>query len=333
MAFLETIRRLWQHKVLLSLALLLAVVAAILSAYRIGSGGIEKRSLSVSAASSQILVDSVPSALAQGAETSTFEALSTRAKIYGQYLASLSARVEIAERAGVPVASLSTSGPFSTATGQINYTAESSGERATELLQEGAGNRLVFSAQEGVPIITVDAQAGDTDTAVALASASYATLHKYIKGLEVEGEPLRRGVTVRQLGAPEGGTLGGSNDMMLMALAFLLTLGLGCAAILVVPGVIKRWRSLGEADADRVREAEGPAHESISAFDHPLHGTDELILPPYPVASKQRRRNRKNGRRDPERRDADHRDSDRLDSDRDSDEAKPPVSGQPAATS
>jgi hypothetical protein len=322
MAFLETIRRLSKHKILVALVLLLAIGAAILSAYRVSSKGLEKRSLSVSAASSQILVDSVPSALAQGAETSTFEALATRAKIYGQYLASLSARVEIAERAGVPVASLSTSGPFSTATGQINYSAESSGERASELLQEGAGNRLVFSAQEGVPIITVDAQAGDTETAVDLASASYATLHKYIKGLEVEGKPLRHGVTVRQLGAPEGGTLGGSNDMMLMALAFLLTFGLGCGAILVVPGVIQRWRALGEADADRGRAKEGAAKGSIASVDEPRHG-DDLILPPYPATRERRLRSRKGGRREPERREPERHDAD---------ETTPPVAGQPATT-
>jgi hypothetical protein len=323
MAFLETIRRLWKHKILVFLVLLLAIAAAILSAYRVSSKGLEKRSLSVSAASSQILVDSVPSALAQGAETSTFEALSTRAKIYGQYLASLSARVEIAERAGVPVASLSTSGPFSTATGQVNYSSEPSGERASELLQEGAGNRLVFSAQESVPIITVDAQAGNTETAIALASASYATIHHYIKGLEVEGQPLRHGVTVRQLGAPEGGTLGGSNDMMLMALAFLLTFGLGCGAILAIPSVIQRWRTLGEVDAARTRLADGPDHGSVHSIDEPLHGTDDLILPPYPMAGEPRGRSRKNG----------HRDSELHDSERpDPDEATPPMTGHPATT-
>lgn len=330
MAFLETIRRLWKHKILVFLVFLLAIAAAILSAYQVTSGGLKSRSLSVSAASSQILVDSVPSALAQGVETSTFEALATRAKIYGQYLASLSARVEIAERAGVPVASLSTNGPFSTATGQVNYSAESSGERATELLQEGAGNRLVFSAQEGVPIITVDAQAGDTDTAIALASASYATLHKYIKGLDIEGKPLRHGVTVRELGAPEGGTLGGSNDKMLMALAFLLTFGLGCGLILVVPGVIARWRSLGEADADRARKPKGPkgGGASTPSVDKPLQSTDELILPPYPVASKRRGRSRKPTREAERRSERRERDPER----RDSDETKPPVNGQPATT-
>ncbi|HEX4731692.1 MAG TPA: hypothetical protein VH299_10505 [Solirubrobacterales bacterium] len=322
MAFLELIRRLLKHKYLLFCVFLVAVGAAILSAYSVSSRGLEKRSLSVSAASSQILVDSVPSALAQGAETSTFEALATRAKIYGQYLASLSARTEIARRAGVPATSLSTSGPFSTATGQVNYSSESSGERASELLQEGAGNRLVFSAQEGVPIITVDAQAVNTDTAVALASASYATLRRYIKAFEVEGVPLRHGVTVRQLGEPEGGTLGGSNDKMLMALAFLLTFGLGCAVILAIPTVIQRWRTLGEADADRARAADGPAYESIRSVDDPRHGTDELILPAYQVFSEQRGHDRK-----------DQRGHDRKKGERrDPDETKPPVTGQPATT-
>ena len=53
--------------------------------------------------------------------------------------------------------------------------------------------------------------------------------------LEADGKPVRQGVTVRELGAPEGGTLGSSNNMILMVLAFLLVFGLGCAAILAGP--------------------------------------------------------------------------------------------------
>jgi len=109
---------------------------------------------------------------------------------------------------------------------------------------------------------------------------------------------------------------------MLMALAFLLTFGLGCGLILVIPGVIARWRSLGEADKDRARKAEGSANGSIRSVDEPLHGTDELILPPYPVVKERRGRSRKS-RREPE-----HREPERHDSD----ETTPPVTGQPAAT-
>ena len=129
----------------------------------------------------------------------------------------------------------------------------------------------------------------------------------------------RSGVTVRELGAPEGGTLGGSNDKMLMALAFLLTFGLGCGLILVIPGVVARWRSLGEADKDQARAATGA---SIRPVDEPQQAADELILPPYPVVSKRRSRSRKAVR------EAEHREPERHDSD----ETKPPVTGQPATT-
>jgi hypothetical protein len=248
MALVEIVRQLWQRKLLVALVFVLAVGAAIFSAYRVSSNGLEGRALTVAAASSQILVDSHNSTLVEGAELGTFEALSTRAKIYGQYLASLSARQEIAKRAGVPADSISTSGPFSPATGQVSYSSQSSEERAGELLQEGATNRLVFTAQEGVPILTVDAQSTSSDTAIALASASFATLKEYVANLEADGTPVGKVVTVRELGAPEGGTLGGSNNKMLMILAFLVVFGLGCAAILVVPRFIQRWHALDYAD-------------------------------------------------------------------------------------
>lgn len=268
MAFVETVRQLWQRKLLVGIVVLVALAVAIFSAYRVNASpfGLEKRALTVAAASSQILVDSPDSTLVAGAELGTFEALSTRAKIYGQYLASLTARQEIARLAGVPARSISTSGPFSSATGQTAYTSQSSEERAGELLQEGAANRLVFTAQEGVPILTVDAQSASSETAIALAGASFATLKQYVRNLEANGRPVRLGVTVRQLGEPEGGTLGGNNNLMLMVLAFLVVFGLGCAAILVIPRFVQRWHALDYADyADHPEPAQPP---------HPAHHDD-----------------------------------------------------------
>jgi hypothetical protein len=265
MALVETIRQLWQRKLLVGLVLVIALAAAIFSSYKVSLSpfGLEKRALTVAAASSQILVDSPDSTLVEGAELGTFEALATRAKIYGQYLASLSARQEIAKLAGVPARSIATSGPFSSATGQIAYSSQSSEERAGELLQEGATNRLVFTAQEGVPILTVDAQSATSETAIALAGASFATLKHYVSSLEADGKPVRQGVTVRELGAPEGGTLGGSNNIMLMGLAFLVVFGLGCAAILMVPTFARRWRALDDV------EYPGPGADTVEVPSHP----------------------------------------------------------------
>src|SRR5579864_4038294 len=95
----EAIRQLWSRKLLVGIVLCIAAIAAVLSANRISLSppGLHSRALQVGAASSQILIDSPQSALVDGASTNTFEALSTRAKIYGEYLSSLAARAEIAK--------------------------------------------------------------------------------------------------------------------------------------------------------------------------------------------------------------------------------------------
>lgn len=268
----QVIRQLWSRKLLVAIVVVVALFAAILSAYRISTSpvGLQSRALQVGAASSQILVDSPKSALVAGASLGTFEALSTRAKIYGEYLSSLAARKEIAKLADVPARSISSSGPFSSATGQFNYEAQSSEDRANEILQEGAQRRLVFTGQEGVPILTVDAQAPTAAGAVDLANASFLTLKRYVNTLSADGEDVKRGVTVRELGAPEGGTIGSGNDAVLMALAFLAVLILGCAAILVVPRFTQRWRVLNQVEHDELLDkARHPDFDDPYASDPP----------------------------------------------------------------
>ena len=275
MAFVDTIRQLWQRKLLVGLVFVLAVFAAILTAYQVSISppGLHKRTLQVSVASSQILVDSPKSTLISGGSTDTFDALATRAKIYGQYLSSLEARRQIAKKVGVPPATISTAGPYSPETGQTVYESQPAGERANELLKEGAVNRLVFTAQEGVPILSVSSQAPTTERAVALANASFQVLTDYVGSLEAEDKPVSDGVILRELGTPQGGTLGSSNGMILMALAFLAVFGLGCAAILIVPGFARRWRALD--DVDRAHAAEAyPQPVANAAEAQAAHGYD-----------------------------------------------------------
>jgi hypothetical protein len=249
----ETARHLWRQKPQIGLVLALALATALLVGYRVSLNpfGVHKRSLEVGAASSQILVDTPGSTLVSGASAEQFDALAARARVYGEYLSTLHARSRIAALSGVPERSITTSGPFSPESGQVSYENQTSASRAGELLKEGAGNRLVFTAQEGVPIITVDAQAANGETAIRLAHASFIALREYVRSLQAtrEEHPTKgQGVVVRQLGVPEGGMIGGSNDKMLMGLAFFTVIGLGCALIVAGPRVRQRWRSLDEAD-------------------------------------------------------------------------------------
>lgn len=291
----EAIRQLWSRKLLVGLVLVFAVLAAILSAYRFSASppGLHSRSLTVGAASSQILVDSKKNeAIAGEASLGAFEALAIRAKIYAEYLSSLEARQKIADFAGVPARSISSSGPFSTAAGQGNYESQNSEDRANEILQEGAGNRLVFTAQEGVPIITVDAQSATADRAVALANGSFKTLEEYVSQLKIDGKNADEAVTVRELGEPEGGIIGGGNDAILMVLAFLAVTAIGCTAILVIPRFTQRWRALNQyehAEQQHIPGFDTPYSVPVAEQEHhPSHGYDPTPLAsgehPQPVA-------------------------------------------------
>jgi hypothetical protein len=278
---LGIVRELWRHKIYLTIVVILAAIFAVLSAYKMTPSGLENRSLQVGAASSQILVDSPGSALVAGASVGTFDALSTRAQIYGQYLSSLEARSKIAKLTGIPPATIATAGPFSTDVAQNSYQGQSSEDRANQLVDQAAPNRLVFTAQEGVPIISVDAQAPTANGAAKLAVASFTTLKGYVHKLKSSKEYLQtvrsgpsakakaalRGVTVRELGTPEGGTIGGANDKILMMLAFFTVFLLGCAAIIIAPRALGRWRSLDEIERDAVPARLGGTNGAANGAD------------------------------------------------------------------
>jgi hypothetical protein len=263
MEFVSILRQLWRRKLLVFLVFIVAVGAATASAYKIPS--MQKRGVSLGAASSQILVDSPASTLVEGADSGQLTTQSTRARVYAQYLSSLEARDQIARASGIPARYISLSGPFSTDISRNNYEPQPSEARANDILKEGQGYRLVFDAQDGVPIITVSSQAPTADAAIKLARASYVALKEYVDRLSKEADavpvkPLPKGVTaapqtpdtgvtVRELGAPQGGTIGGGNGKILMVLAFIAVILFGCALIAILPGMARHWRLLDRAEA------------------------------------------------------------------------------------
>jgi hypothetical protein len=260
------VRTLLQRKLVLGILLALATVAAFMTAFSIGPGGVERRSVAVGAATSQILVDSAESTLVEGAGTDQIAALGTRARVYAQYLSSRDAVDQIAAEIGVDPLLISAHGPFSEGTGIQDYDQQGAESRARDLVEEGKQYRLVFEAQEDVPIITVYATGPATRPALSLAQASFDVLERYIGQLKVEAKkaeqnappakvttttssvPLVENIVVRQLGAPEGGLVGGSADMVLMVLAFLAVFGIGCLVVAAASGFMRHWRLAGEME-------------------------------------------------------------------------------------
>lgn len=262
MEIVGTIREIWQRKLALLIVAGIALVAALMAVYRLPS--FEKRSVALGSASSQILIDSPNSTLLAGLNSEALATLATRARIYAQYLSSLEARQRIARASGVPAQEITSNGPFSTDTGRRNYEPQSAEARASDIVEERRQHRLVFIAQDDVPIITVSALAPTAREAVRLADASVVALKEYVAKLSdcpagswattsgparaANCRPGQPGVVVRELGVAEGGTIGGRNGLLLFGFAFLVVFALGCVVLAVVPGVARYWRELDWAE-------------------------------------------------------------------------------------
>jgi hypothetical protein len=292
MELVSIFRQLWRRKLAFSVVVLVAALLATMTAYKLPS--MKPRSLALGAASSQILIDSPASTLVQGADSAALVTLSTRATIYAQYLSSLEARSNIAAATGIPAAQIIAHGPFSADTGHANYQNQSSESRANDVTAEKTPYRLVFDAQEGVPIITVSAQAPTPRAAVNLAEGAYKALRHYIRQLKLQSvavnnsnspEAIARrqaaaagnlpaeaadvGVVVRELGAPEGGQIGGSNSKILMFAVFLLVTGLGSMLLVTAPSVARQWRLLDRVEAMTEVEAIALAQPAASEERRP----------------------------------------------------------------
>lgn len=248
LGLLSTLR---QHKLLVAVALVVATLAAASTSYKLPS--MKPRSLQVGAATSQILVDSNPSTLVAGAGTDQIAALGSRARVYAQYMSSRDAVAKLSKVTGIPAPFITARGPFSQGTGIRNYEQQGAESRAADLTSENKQYRLVYEAQEDVPIITVYATGSDAATAIKLAQASFTVLKSYVNALEAQGAVKQAdqatestlkadagsgtqpknidpnySIVVRQLGAPEGGTVGGKAGYLMMMLAFIAVLGILC---------------------------------------------------------------------------------------------------------
>lgn len=244
-------------------AFLLALLVGISTNYRLPS--FEKKALLTGAASSQVLIDSSTSAIADVDRDPA--PLANRAVVLAQYMSSAEARTQIADKMGLAPTQISADGPFSTLTDRSTYQATPAGPRANQLTEENAVYRLVFDAQLSLPIISIYTQAPDAASATELAGAATSVLKAYVSDLD-DGIPQARQITVSQLGEPEGGTVNDGANPILAFLAFLGVFVVLCTLIVLGSGLARQWREQNPPEA-----AEDPAPIT------PLPG-DELLRAP-----------------------------------------------------
>lgn len=256
MDLIKILNELWKRRLWVLAAVVVAALVGISTTYSLPS--FEKQAQLTGAASSQVLIDSSTSAIADVERDPA--PLANRAVVLAQYMSSSEARTAIAAKMDISPGQIAADGPFSTLTDRSTYQAVPAGPRANQLTEENAVYRLVFDAQLTLPILSIYTQAPDAASATELAAAATAVLTSYVKELD-EGIPTNRQITVRSLGEPEGGTVNDSASATLAFMAFVGVLIMLCALIVIGSGLVRQWREMKTSERhDRESElAEEPA--------------------------------------------------------------------------
>jgi energy-converting hydrogenase Eha subunit F len=276
MDLIRILNELWKRRLLVVAAAAVALLIGISTAYKLPS--FEKRAQLVGAATSQVLIDSSTSAIADVDRDPG--PLANRAVVLAQYMSSAEARTAIAKQMGLSPTQIAADGPFSTLTDRSTYQATPAGPRANQLTEENAVYRLVFDAQLSLPIISIYTQAPDATGATELAAAATGVLTGYVDELDA-GIPAARRITVSALGEPEGGTVNDGANPILAFLAFLGVFVVLCTLIVLGSGLVRQWREMGSADDDHRGETAPAAPEGPRAPEGmPQMPSDELLRPP-----------------------------------------------------
>jgi len=235
----QALRQLWEKKWWMAISAMVAVLAAASTAYDIGGlpPKFTKKTYSFGTATTQILVDSPSSPVANLSRR--FDPLTARAGIYARLIDTVPVKTVISRLAGLPPSAIITGGPPPTGDRGREVTPA---QRTNELLAESGGFRLYASTSEGLPLITITAQAPDAQSALKLADSTASGLREYVVSLQVRDStdaPDR--VALRQLGRARGGLVNSTTDRQAAGLAGIGVFGVMCMLILLVSYLRRSW--------------------------------------------------------------------------------------------
>ena len=175
-------------------------------------------------------------------DTYSLDALTNRAVLLGNVMASLPVRQEIARRAKVPFEALQVVPPLTPK--QPRVLAEAGNERHTsDILKLNDQYRLVIQGNPTVPFLQVFAQAPTAASAAALANASYDALEAHLAQLVASAKtPAPEQIKVMQLGRAQGSVINQGIQWRVALLAFCLTFAVLCATVIFFRRVREGWR-------------------------------------------------------------------------------------------
>jgi hypothetical protein len=236
---------LWQIRGWVVGCFVFATLAAVWSVERVSLSpfGLSPRALDMASASTQVVVDTPRSTLVDiRQDTYGIEALTNRALLLGNVMASPQVRADIARHAGVPFDSLQVVPPITPK--QPRVLAEAGNEKHTsDILKLNDQYRLYVKANPTVPFLQIYAQAPEADTAAALANAAVGGIQTYLQELAAStATPTTQQVRLTQLGRATGTVINHGIKWRFALLAFLLAFTISCATVIWVRRVREGWR-------------------------------------------------------------------------------------------
>lgn len=292
MTFVTLLRRLWRHKVLVSLALVAGVAVGVSLAYRVtGPFKLQSRDYKVGVASARILVDTPSSQIvdlgspAPNGDTPAVDigTLSARANLLASLMTSSPIKDDIAQAAGVADGTLLTS---SGASGTGTAPALTGADVSPDSPQANILKASVPTLAAGeIPIIAVETQAPDPDVAAKLADQSVVVLRRQLDTLAgSEAVPADRRVTIRELGPARATVETRGPSRVLATAGGLFTFLGGCVLILLIGALVNGWRGI-TAQERSARVAARPVAEVAVANDGDGAGAEVIELDEPKVAA------------------------------------------------
>jgi len=236
---------LWQLRGWAATCAAYALVAATLSVAQITAFPfhVKSRSLQMATASTQVVVDTPRSTLVDiRQDTSGLDALTNRALLLGNVMASPRVRADIARRAGVPFQELQIVPPITAK--QPRVLAEAGNEKhASDILKLNGEYRLYIKANPTVPFLQIYSQTPTAASAAALANAAVGGMQTHLAELARSTDtPGVQQIRLEQLGRAEGAVVNGGIEWRVALLVFLVTFGVSYATVLWGRRVFKGWR-------------------------------------------------------------------------------------------
>jgi capsular polysaccharide biosynthesis protein len=245
MELVNILRQLWRWRLLVLAAGALAIACGILASYKVTlPSHLESRQYKVGLGSVNVLIDT-PDSQVIDLDPKGADAVGTRANLLANLIATSPIKSAIAARVHMPAS-------------QLTFVTPSAGGVTTPLADDASvqnkRNESIISIRTAtdLPVISVDTQAADAETAGRLANGAVLGLRDYLTSVAATQKvPEARQLVLRQLGAAQVGTAVRGPRRLIGILVILFVFALGCVAIVVVSGVVRDWRAVSAAEKEQ----------------------------------------------------------------------------------